>query len=119
MKLIHVAFMSCVPSLTCLPTHFECLVDPHSSQNTSGMPDFLVELFLETSHINSLAMAQLSPMNMKNFPKLAGVQQTHTSHAMALNWPRALVISHSLHPARPTCDAMNLRISGICGQMTF
>ena len=38
-------------------------------------------------------------MNMKNFPKLAGAQQTHTSHAMALNWPRALVISHSFDPA--------------------
>ena len=26
-----------------------------------------VELLLETSHINSLTMAQLSPMNVKNF----------------------------------------------------
>ena len=69
-----------------------------------------VELLLETSHINSLAMAQLSPMNMKNFPKLAGAQQMHTSHAMALNWPRALDILHSLHPARPTCGVMNLKI---------
>ena len=57
-----------------------------------------IELSPKTSHINSLAMVQLSPMNMKNFPQLAGMQQTHTSHAMALNWPRALVISHSLHP---------------------
>ena len=37
-------------------------------------------------------------MGMKNFLKLAGAQQTHTAHAMALDWPRALVISHSLHP---------------------
>ena len=69
-----------------------------------------IELLLETSHINSLAMMQLSPMNMKNFAKLAGAQQTQTSHAMALKCqlPCALVISHSLQSARPTCSAMNL-----------
>ena len=52
---------------------------------------------------------QLSPMNMKNFLNIAGTQQTHTSHAMALKCqlPRALVISHSLQSARPTCGAMN------------
>ena len=43
----------------------------------------------------------------ENFPKLAGGQQTHTVHAIALKWPRALVISHGLDPARPTCGAAN------------
>ena len=68
-----------------------------------------IELFLETSLINSLAMVQLLPMNMKNFLNIAGAQQTHTSHAMVLKCQlsRALVISHSLQSARPTCGAMN------------
>ena len=35
----------------------------------------LIQLFLQTSHINALAMLQLSPMNITNFVKLAGAQR--------------------------------------------
>ena len=51
------------------------------------------------------------------FPKLAGAQQTHTSHAMALKCqlPCALVISHGFDPARPTCGAVNRTIPDLAG----
>ena len=49
-----------------------------------------IQLFLQTSHINSLAMLQLSPMNITNFVKLAGAQQ------MLIHMPCVLsVICHA------------------------
>ena len=50
----------------------------------------VIELFLHTSHINSMAMLQLSPMNITKFVKLAGAQE------MLIHMPCVLnVICHA------------------------